>query len=584
MLKELRIQNFAIITDLTIKFDPGLIILTGETGAGKSIILDALGAVLGQRLDSTVVRQGCAHAYVEAVFEPDPTVWLSLRPILDREGLLDESQELVLAREVRAEGRSIARINGRSVSLSLQAETGALLVDIHGQSEHLSLLKVRSHRELLDRFARNSALIADYQSNYHHWQSFRSELERLNQLQSNADERADILRYQIGQIEAAKISPDEEDALRQERTRLANAEVLSRHAQAALQFLDETSPESLSATEIVGSASVELDALARIDSDTQPLADQIESALTSLSDLAYELRRYSDQIEFNPARLDQIETRIDLLNSLKRKHGGTLENVLAFYAKAQEELEQIENTEEQITEVSKKIQSVKKTMAEKSQRIRKTRQEAALFLTQKMEEQLLQLEMAKARLQVLLTEKADPNGLEINGGLAFDAFGIDQVEFLIETNPGEGFKPLAKIASGGETSRLMLALKNVLAEADQIPTLVFDEIDSGIGGRIGMTVGELLWKLSRQHQVMCVTHLPQLAAFGDQHLRVTKFLDADRTATKVFRLKGEERAHELAEMLGSTTETSLQNAWEILAAVDQIRGTILEEQREIEDS
>ncbi len=574
MIKELHIQNFAIITELTIQFVDGLVILTGETGAGKSIILDALGAVLGQRMDSSVVRQGEDKAFVEALFEPDEHTLNQLTPLLESEGLLEDGNSLLLSREIRAEGRSIARVNGRSVNLGLQAEIGALLVDVHGQSEHLSLLKVKSHRELLDRFARNGSLLDEYQVDYQRWQGVEAELKRLTQLQANVDERVDILRYQIGQIEAAKLSIDEEDALRQERTRLANAEVLSRHAQSALQTLDESDPQSFSVTDLLGNISNDLISLARIDPQTQSMSDQVESALTSLSDLAYELRRYNEQIEFNPARLDQIELRLDLINNLKRKHGGSVAEVLNFYHKAQNELEQIENVDAQIKEVKQEKERVKKTLAEKSLRIQKKRRESAQVLAEEMQKQLAQLEMKKAKLQVLLTQKPDLEGLDIDGGLAFDAYGVDQVEFLIESNPGEGFKPLAKIASGGETSRLMLALKNVLADADQIPTLVFDEIDSGIGGRIGMTVGELLWKLSQHHQVMCVTHLPQLAAFGDQHLNVRKITEQSRTSTQVTQLKDQARTLELAEMAGSTSEKSLQTANELLATVQKIKGTI----------
>ncbi|MGI6259688.1 MAG: DNA repair protein RecN [Anaerolineaceae bacterium] len=574
MLKELHIQNFAIISDLVIQFSDGLVILTGETGAGKSIILDALSAVLGQRLDSGIVRQGEDKAYVEALFEPDDETLRQLQPILDEEGLLEDGSQLLLSREIRAEGRSIARVNGRSVNLGLQAEIGSLLVDVHGQSEHLSLLKVKSHRELLDRFARNESLLDEYQEDYRQWQSLEAELRRLEQLQVNVDERLDILRYQIGQIDAAKLSVDEEESLRQERTRLANAEVLSRHARSALQALDESDPESFSVTDLLGNISNELISLARIDPQTQTMADQVEGALTTLSDLAYELRRYSEQIEFNPARLDQIELRIDLINNLKRKHGGSVAEVLNFYHKAQDELEQIENVESQIQEIEKKIDSLKLTLIEKALRIQKRRQEAARDLAAQMQDQLKHLEMKNARLKVMLAQKPDPDGLNIDGGVAFDAYGVDQVEFLIETNPGEGFKALAKIASGGETSRLMLALKNVLADADQIPTLVFDEIDSGIGGRVGMTVGELLWRLSQHHQVMCVTHLPQLAAFGDQHLKVNKLTEHDRTTTQLIELEGQARSLELAEMLGSTSEKSLQTANELLETVKQITGTI----------
>lgn len=574
MLRELRIQNFAIITDLTLKFESGLVVMTGETGAGKSIILDALSSILGMRMDSSVVRQGSGHAYVEGVFDLDHNSCESLKLLLEAEGLFEGENQLVLSREIRAEGRTIARVNGRSVSMSLQSEIGAVLVDVHGQSEHLSLLKVKSHRELLDRFAKNGALLQEYQESYRQWSGLESELKELSKLQSSADERMDLLRYQTDQIEAAGLKTGEEEELKQERTRLANAEALSRYAQSALQALDESTPELSAVTDLLGGISGELTALARIDPQVQFLADQVETALTSLTDAAYELRRYNDKIEFNPARLDQIELRIDLINSLKRKHGGSVAKVLEFYASASKELQKVENLEDEIAQVNKKISSVKQSLAEKALALRKTRKEAAEKLVAQMEERLSHLEMGKARLQAVIGENQDENGLQINGGTAFDAHGIDQVEFLIETNPGEGFKPLAKIASGGETSRLMLALKNVLAEADRIPTLVFDEIDSGIGGRVGMIVGSMLWKLGRFHQVMCVTHLPQLAAYGDQHFKVTKQSHGERTTTQLQELQGESRVKELAEMLGASGEQSIQTAREILASVDKFTGTI----------
>lgn len=576
MLRELHIQNFAIITDLTLKFKPGLVVLTGETGAGKSIILDALSAVLGTRVDSGLVRAGSNQAFIEAVFELDDATLDTLKPLLEQEGLLDEERFLTLSREIRMEGRSIARVNGRSVNLSIQSEIGAALVDVHGQSEHLSLLKVKSHRQLLDRFAGNSNLLQEYQKHYRIWSDLKDELLELERVQSSAEERADILRYQIGQIEAAKLKPNEEENLLKERMRLANAETLSRYAQSALQTLDETSPDINSVTDLLGSVSHDLASLAKIDPQMQTLAYQAETALSSLTDIAYELRHYSEQIEFNPARLDQIELRIDLINSLKKKHGGSIETVLKFFASAQYELSKIEGVEEQIKEVSQKIRQVKETLAIAAQELSESRQQAANKMRAQMEEQLSLLEMKKTRLKVLIDQQEDNLGLPIKSGIAFDLNGIDKVELLIETNPGEGFKPLAKIASGGETSRLMLALKEVLAEADQISTLVFDEIDSGIGGRVGMTVGSMLWQLGRHHQVMCVTHLPQLAAFGDQHFKVDKKNLDNRTITQVQEVTGKRRVTELAEMLGSPGEQSVQTARELLSSVVKFTSTIQE--------
>ena len=574
MLRELHIQNFAIITDLTLKFGPGLMVLTGETGAGKSIILDALSAVLGTRVESGVVRAGSNQAFVEALFELDNVTLEALRPLLEQEGLLEDERFLTLSREIRSEGRSIARVNGRSVSLGIQSDVGAVLVDVHGQSEHLSLLKVKSHRELLDRFAGNSELLQDYQKQFRVWSALENELQDLKQLQTNADERTDILRYQIGQIEAARLKPDEEENLLKERMRLANAETLSRYAQSALQTLDDSTPETSAVTDLLGTVSHDLNSLAKIDSQMQSLADQAEAALSGLTDIAYELRRYNEQIEFNPTRLDQVELRIDLINSLKKKHGGSIEAVLHFFDSAQEELNKIEGVEEQLEELNQKIRQLKEILGKLALDLSGSRQKAADELSSQMEERLSKLEMRKARLKVLITQQEDQLGLPVGQGVAFDFNGIDRVELLIETNPGEGFKPLAKIASGGETSRLMLALKDVLAEADQIPTLVFDEIDSGIGGRVGLTVGSMLWQLARHHQVMCVTHLPQLAAFGDQHFKVDKQILHDRTVTQVLEVKGDLRVAEISEMLGTPGEQSLRTARELLASVSKFASTI----------
>ena len=574
MLRELHIQNFAIITDLTLKFEPGLVVLTGETGAGKSIILDALSAVLGTRVESGVVRAGSNQAFVEALFELDNVTLEALRPLLEQEGLLEDERFLTLSREIRSEGRSIARVNGRSVSLGIQSDVGAVLVDVHGQSEHLSLLKVKSHRELLDRFAGNSELLQDYQKQFRVWSALENELQDLKQLQTNADERTDILRYQIGQIEAARLKPDEEENLLKERMRLANAETLSRYAQSALQTLDDSTPETSAVTDLLGTVSHDLNLLAKIDSQMQSLADQAEAALSGLTDIAYELRRYNEQIEFNPTRLDQVELRIDLINSLKKKHGGSIEAVLHFFDSAQEELNKIEGVEEQLEELNQKIRQLKEILGKLALDLSGSRQKAADELSSQMEERLSKLEMRKARLKVLITQQEDQLGLPVGQGVAFDFNGIDRVELLIETNPGEGFKPLAKIASGGETSRLMLALKDVLAEADQIPTLVFDEIDSGIGGRVGLTVGSMLWQLARHHQVMCVTHLPQLAAFGDQHFKVDKQILHDRTVTQVLEVKGDLRVAEISEMLGTPGEQSLRTARELLASVGKFASTI----------
>ena len=568
MLEELHIHDFAIIEDLNLQFNAGLVVFTGETGAGKSIILDALGAILGARVDTTSVRKGADRAIVEGFFRLKGQERELINSLLEREGLLEEPDGLWLGREIRAEGRSIARVNGRTVSLSVQSEIGEALVDVHGQTEHLSLLKVRTHRDLLDRFAHDQDVLGLYQAQFKEWAVLVKKLDELHAIEKTARDRADMLKYQIQEISEARIKVDEEESLAQERTRLVNAETLSTLSQSALALLDEGTEISSAATDLLGQAGRDLAELARIDPQMQALAQQIEDALSSVSDIAYELRGYLEEIEFNPNRLDQIEERLDLFNRLKRKYGGSLASALTHLEASVSELEKVEGVDEQIGEVKEKISQMKQLLCESGLVLSDQRKLAAVRLAEGVEQQLHLLEMEKARFLVSLSEQESDQGLDVNGRrFAFDASGLDQIEFLIETNPGEGFKPLAKTASGGETSRLMLALKSVLAEVDHIPTLVFDEIDSGIGGRVGMTVGDMLWNLGRQHQVLCVTHLPQLAAFGDQHFHVSKRSENERTSTQVEQLMGEARVEELAAMLGANTPVTMESAREILNTV-----------------
>ena len=568
MLEELHIHDFAIIENLNLQFNSGLVVFTGETGAGKSIILDALGAILGARVDTTSVRKGADRAIVEGFFRLKGQERELINSLLEREGLLEEPDGLWLGREIRAEGRTIARVNGRTVSLSLQSEIGEALVDVHGQTEHLSLLKVRTHRDLLDRFAHDQEILGLYQAQFKEWAVLVKKLDELHAIEKTARDRADMLKYQIQEISEARIKVDEEESLAQERTRLVNAETLSTLSQSALALLDEGTEISSAATDLLGQAGRDLAELARIDPQMQALAQQIEDALSSVSDIAYELRGYLEEIEFNPNRLDQIEERLDLFNRLKRKYGGSLASALTHLEASVSELEKVEGVDEQIGEVKEKISQMKQLLSESGLELSDQRKLAAVRLAEGVEQQLHLLEMEKARFLVSLSEQESDQGLDVNGRrFAFDASGLDQIEFLIETNPGEGFKPLAKTASGGETSRLMLALKSVLAEVDHIPTLVFDEIDSGIGGRVGMTVGDMLWNLGRQHQVLCVTHLPQLAAFGDQHFHVSKRSENERTSTQVEQLMGEARVEELAAMLGANTPVTMESAREILNTV-----------------
>lgn len=577
MLVELHIENFAIIDQLEVNFLPGLATFTGETGAGKSIIIDAVETLLGGRTETTQVRSGSERANVEGVFKIPAACRAEILTILEREDLSEGSDYLTLSREIRATGRSVARVNGRSVSASLLRELGEYLIDVHGQSEHLSLLRVSHHMNLLDNYlvtlegaAAQSALEA-YRKTYLSLQVVKKELDALHQAEQDAARRTDIMTYQIKEIETARLHPGEEEELREERNRLANAEGLASLAQEAVQALDEGSPESPAATDLFGQVLHAARGLARLDPTQTALIDQAESLNAGLSELAILLRDYLEGIEFNPRRLDQVEERLGLIQSLKRKYGDSIPFVLEFAAAAQHQLETITHAAERIEELDIKQSDLMKQIGLQGQALSEKRHAAAEKLEQSIETELNDLHMAGAHFKVEFSRQIDPQGIPQPDGqkIAYNLTGLEKVEFLIAPNPGEGFKPLAKIASGGETSRLMLALKDVLAKADHIPTLIFDEIDQGIGGRVGTVVGEKLWKLARQHQVVCITHLPQLAVFGEQHFHVQKQIQEGRTTTQVNQLEGQARLVELAQMLGGVSEGTLHSARDLVEYAEQ---------------
>jgi len=572
MLAELRIQNFAIIDRLDLKLGAGLTILTGETGAGKSIILDAVTMLIGGRADASVIRAEADAAFVEGTYALAGSAKEAVNEILKREELDDDPNHVTLTREVRREGRSIARLNGRTVSLSLLREVGAHLVDIHGQSEHLSLLDPRAHLGLLDRFADVTPLLAEYRKTYRALLDLRRELTDLRAAQADAARRVEMLTFQAEEIEAAKLKKGEDEELRRERDRLANAESLAQHAQEALAVLDESTPEASAASDLMGQAVQALSALAKTDPSKKELAERMDILSENLADLSRELRDYLEEIEFNPKRLDEVEERLNLVFQLTRKYGGSIEAVNKFGAEARAQLETISTAGERVEELSAAEAKLLEKLSAQALKLSEKRRQAAETMSRGIETELDDLKMAAASFGVDFQTRPDPNGIPLADGTraAFDQNGFDRVEFLVAPNPGEGLKPLAKIASGGETSRLMLGLKNVLARADEVPSLIFDEIDQGIGGRVGLVVGYKLWRLARNHQVFCVTHLPQLAAFGDQHYQVQKLVEKNRTLTRVEKVDGDARLLELSQMLGEVGEGTLRSAHEILQTARQM--------------
>jgi DNA repair protein RecN (Recombination protein N) len=585
MLAELRIRDFAIIDDLQLAFTPGFLVLTGETGAGKSIMVDAVDLVLGGRADSTVVRAGADRAIIEATFRMDADRRATIDPLLEREELEgDDPGLLLLGREVRSNGRSVSRVNGRAVTLALLREVAEGLVDIHGQSEHLSLLRVREHVNLLDRYADLWPLRTRVAESVQQVRAVRRELEDLKRSEQELAHRADLLQFQIDEIGTADLQPDEERELLEERLRLTNAEQLAELVGEALLALEEGEVDAPTAVDLLGAALRALEGLARVDPALEPQLRAAESVSYQVEELARSLRDYQEQVEHNPRRLQEVEERLALIRRLQRKYGPTVSDVLVYAEKAARELDALTHSEERIAELEVEEKRLLVELGDLAVELSLQRRAAAQRLAAGIEEELHDLRMEGTRFGVDFQWREDPHGVLIaasqrvgewaEGCFAFDSTGIDHVEFLVSPNPGEPLKPLAKIASGGETSRLMLALKTVLSRADETPTLVFDEIDQGIGGRVGATVGEKLWGLSAgagglSHQVLCVTHLPQLAAFGDAHFHVEKGLDGERTVTRVRQLEGQARVEELAQMLGSSGEAAVRSAEEILEQVER---------------
>ncbi len=598
MLTELRVRDFAIIDSLNIEFANGFNVVTGETGAGKSIIVDSISLLLGDRADPGFVRAGAERALIEGVFHLDEGVRKDIDAILSEQGLeSDEPGQLLLGREVRLNGRSLCRVNGRAVGQNVLRELGELLVDVHGQSEHLSLLRVKEHVNLLDRYAGLWEQRACVSNKVAELRASRKELQQLIDTARERARRVDMLKFQLEEIRAARLKPNEETTLAEEHTRLANAETLAMYAEEAYNVLYESSRDQSAALDQISQAARALTNLARFDKQFEEYCKSLSEATAIVTEVARTLQDYREGIEFNPRRLQQVEDRLSLIKKLKRKYGDTVDAIIAFAEGAEGELNQIENSAERIEALQTAELRLAEELATLAVELSIKRGLAAGDLARQVERELQDLRMVGARFAVSITQELDENGIEIreigrfawrleikdekNGQapipnpqsplIRFDTAGIDRVEFMIAPNIGEGLKSLAKTASGGETARLMLALKTVLSRADHTPTLIFDEIDQGIGGRVGASVGQKLWALTRAHQVMCITHLPQMASFGDAHFKVEKVAHEDRTVTSVRRLADDERLDELAQMLGTSGKTGRQGAEQLIKEAGEIK-------------
>ena len=573
MLKEITIKDFAIIDELTLEFARGFNVLTGETGAGKSIVLDAVSLLLGGRGDSDDIRAGEALAFVEGVFGISGLAREQVDAILAREEMIgDQPDILVLTREVRRGGRSVCKVNGHTANINALKEIGSALVDIHGQSEHLSLLKPASHLDLLDRYANLEQPRDAFAQIVGQVNAVRANLRELLDSEEALKQKAEMLAFRIHEITNANLKPGEDDELRDEAKRLANAEQLAALVSEAYDALNSSELQS-GASDMLSHVAIALSKLVKIDATAKDLGDLAESVSIQASELARGLADYQGRLEHDPGRLQAAEIRIELINQLKRKYScATIEDLVASAEDARKQLETIEHSGERVAELQADEARLLGEIGRQGAVLSSARAAAADTLSQGVETELKDLKMETARFGVSIEQNDDPDGAPVGDyRVAFDETGIDRVEFLIAPNLGEPLKPIARIASGGETSRIMLALKTVLSRADNIATLIFDEIDSGIGGRIGAIVGQKLWALSHDHQVLVVTHLPQLAGFGDSHFKVEKTVEQKRTITHITKLKGDGRVQELTEMIGAEASSAKTNAQEILTYVEQVK-------------
>lgn len=554
MLEHLHIRNVALIKESEISFGDGLNILTGETGAGKSMIIDSLQFALGGRAGKDFLRHGEKQAAVEALFSVQSQ---ALTEKLAENGIApEEDGTLLITRTLSEAGKSVCRINGSTVTVGMLKEIAEDMIDIYGQHEHQSLLNPVKHIRLLDRFcgAGFGEAMEEYKNSWQRLKDLEKQLAILIGDESQREQRMDMLLFQKEEIEAAELREGEEDALLEQKKRLSSMERLIRLTGESITLLYDGDDRAPSACDRLGDALAKLQEAAEYDAALSPLADALADGYAAVEDCARELKREAEKQEADPEELERIEERLQLFYKLKRKYGGSIEAVLEFYEKAVQELDFLSNSSEKAAELSAKKAEEEKRLSALAETLTARRRATAEQVEEQIETALHDMEMKHARFHIQIEEKAD-----------WGADGKDKVEFLISANAGEPLKPLAKIASGGEMSRVMLALKTVLVDADEIGTFIFDEIDTGVSGRTARRVGEKMRFLGGKRQLLCITHLPQIAAMADNHFLIEKESDAGETVTRVTALDEEGAVREVARLMNDVTETTLAAARELLA-------------------
>ena len=557
MLSLLHIENIALIQSADIRFEPGFNVLTGETGAGKSIVIDSIGAVLGERTSRELIRTGAKSALVTAVFTQVPPL-----PWLEENGFPAGEEELLLQRELQGDGRNVCRIDGKLVTVAQLRELGRQLLNIHGQHDGQQLLDPASHLGYLDQFGGCQPLLEDYQEAYRKWHDIRREMDKLQMDEAERSRRVDTLNYQIQELERAQLKTGEDEELSARRTLLRSAGKLMEAVQSA-EFALSGDEDRDGACSLIAQAEGEVQGVSSISPELGELSEKLTALRCAADDAADTLRDLSRSFDFSPGELDQVEERLDLLYRLRKKYGPTVEDMLSYLDRCRKELDQIQYADDTLARLEKDLKKAQKEAARRGEVLSQARREAAGALQARVQEELRQLDMPKVRFQTEFTPKGGEAGM--------DETGLDEVQFLMSANLGEALKPIQKVASGGELARIMLALKNVLAEGDQIGTLVFDEVDTGVSGRAAQKVAEKMAQVARGKQVLCVTHLPQIAAMADTHFSVQKGEREGRTYTRLERLDRSQRREELARLIGgaSITPSLLESAEELLRQAEQ---------------
>lgn len=563
MLKTLFVKDFVLIDEIEISFAPGLNIITGETGAGKSILVGALGAILGEPLAKDSVRTNAAKAVFEAQFDISRDI---LKSVLQQYDIDDYGTQFFIRRELHAEGRSRAYVNDSPVSLTALAEIGDFLVDLHGQHEHQRLLKSGTHIDYLDAFADNLSVLADIKESYNTLKQIQNQITDLLERQKQANQARDVLMFQLNEISAVNPEYGEDEALQHDENILRNAELLFEKTNALYELLydrDGAVAENLRTAEKI------LAELSQIDPKFAAGRQECENARIIVEDISSSLQRYASSITFDSEKLESLRQRLSLLNGLKKKYGGSLDGVLMHKKNLQQELELLENLQESISELQSQRETERARLAALCLSASQKRAQSGLLLAEKVSKELAQLGMQRAEFKVICSanETEKDSYIVVDGKkIAVGLKGIDVIEFVLRSNPGETFRPMVKIASGGEISRIMLALKTLLAESDNVPVLIFDEIDAGISGRIAQTVGAGLRNLAQSRQIICITHLPQIASMAHHHYLVEKVADDQRTRTLIKKLNENERLEQIARLFGGeeVTQAHLKSAAELL--------------------